>query len=113
MASQSSARGAVVVLVTCPTVASARRIASHLIARRLAACVNLVPGVESTFRWRGKVERCRETLLVIKTTPARFEPLRRATVGLHPYTVPEILALPLRAGHPPYLRWVAASVART
>ena len=99
----------VVVLVTCPTAAVARRLARRLIRSRVAACVNAVPAVESTFRWQGKIERCREALLVIKTTAAGFERLRRAVLRLHPYDVPEIIALPVVAGHPPYLRWVGSA----
>ncbi|MBI2495367.1 MAG: divalent-cation tolerance protein CutA [Candidatus Omnitrophica bacterium] len=99
-----------VVLVTCPTRAIARRLASRLIEERLAACVNALPGVESIFRWQGKVERCREILLVIKTTARRFPQLRAAVRNLHPYDVPEIIALPVVAGHTPYLRWVRSIV---
>jgi len=99
----------VVVLVTCPTPAVARRLATQLVKRRLAACVNLVPKIESTFRWQGKIDRCKEVLLVIKTVKARFEALRRAVVELHPYDVPEVIALPIVAGHAPYLSWVASS----
>ena len=102
-------RKVIVVLVACPTVAVARRLARRLIERRLAACVNAVPAVESTFRWQGKIEQCRETLLLIKTAAARFEPLRRAIKGLHPYDAPEIIALPVVAGHAPYLKWVGKS----
>ena len=102
----------VVVLVTCPTRALARRIAHALVTRRLAACVNVVPGIESTFQWKGKIDRCREVLLVIKTIPARFASLRRAVVSLHPYDVPEVVALPLVDGHVPYLTWVRRSVLR-
>ena len=96
-------------LVTCPSRAVARRMAARLIERRLAACVNLVPAVESVFRWQGKTERCREALLVMKTTAARFIALKRAVLALHPYHVPEIIALPVTAGHAPYLDWVARS----
>lgn len=101
-----------VVLVTCPTRAAAARIADALVRRRLAACVNLCPGLSSVFWWQGRVDRAREILLVIKTTRPAFERLRRAVVELHPYDVPEILALPVAAGHGPYLRWVNSSVSR-
>lgn len=101
----------IVVLVTCPTQAAARRVASRLIEARLAACVNLVPRIESTFRWKGKIERCRETLLLIKTTVKLFGRLKRAILTLHPYEVPEVIALPLAAGHQPYLAWVRRMVA--
>ena len=95
-----------VVLVTCPTVAVARRIAERLVRDRVAACVNLVPSVQSLFLWQGALERSREVLLVIKTTRRRFERLRRCLLLLHPYELPEIIALPVVAGHPPYERWV-------
>ena len=100
----------IVVLVTCPTRAVAGRLARALVARRLAACVNIVPGLTSLFWWQGKVDRCRETLLLIKTTAAGFERLRRAVLTLHPYAVPEVIALPVVAAHAPYQAWVAASV---
>ena len=106
----ASQRKIIVVLVTCPSRAVAARLARQLVARRLAACVNIVPGLTSLFWWKGKIDRCRETLLLIKTTAAGFEPLRRAVLALHPYDVPEIIALPVGAAHPPYRRWVAANV---
>ena len=100
-----------VVLVTCPSRAVGRRIARAVVTQRLAACVNLLPGVESTFRWEGKIDRSREALLLIKTTSRRFAQLTRALTRLHPYAVPEIIALPVTAGAAPYLRWLSQSVA--
>ncbi len=100
----------VVVLVTCPSPSQARRLARALIARRAAACVNVLPGVTSWFRWQGKVQRAREALLIIKTTTRGFEPLRALIRSLHPYEVPEIVALPVTAAHRPYQQWVAASL---
>ena len=105
------ARGVVVVFVTCPGVSVGRRISRTLIQQRLAACVNLVPKIESCYRWQGKIERAAETLLVIKTTSRRFDALKRAVRRLHPYQCPEIIALPVTAGHQPYVRWVTESVA--
>ena len=99
-----------VVLTTCPSLAVARRIATVLVRQRLAACVNVVPRIESVFRWQGKVDRCREVLLVMKTTAAALPVLQRMVVAHHPYEVPEIIALPLLAGHAPYLAWVQSSV---
>lgn len=96
-----------IVLVTCPNRAVARRLGTTLVKRRLAACVNVVPGIESVFWWNGKLDRCREALLLIKTTAARFERLRRAVIELHPYDVPEVIALPILKGHPAYLDWVS------
>ena len=99
-----------IVFVTCPTAAVGRRLANALIRSRLAACVNLLPGVESTFRWQGKINRCREALLLIKTTSRRFETLKRAILKLHPYEVPEVIAVAVVAGHPPYLRWIQDTI---
>ena len=104
------ARGACVVLVTCPTKRIAQRIATTLVDKRLAACVNILPDIRSIFRWEGKVDRATEILLVIKTTARRFESLRRAIRRLHPYQVPEIIALSITKAHPPYLAWIARSV---
>jgi periplasmic divalent cation tolerance protein len=101
-------------LVALSTVASAEdadRIARALVERGLAACVNVLPEVVSTYRWKGKVQQERERLLVIKTTAARFEALREALVELHPYELPEVVALPIVAGHAPYLAWLDGSVA--
>ncbi len=100
----------IVVLVSCPTRAVARRLSLQLVKQRLAACVNTIPGIESMFTWQEKTEHCREVLLLIKTTTRRFERLRQTILSLHPYDVPEILALPVQAGHQPYLRWVSSSL---
>jgi periplasmic divalent cation tolerance protein len=102
--------GRVVALSTVGTAEDAERIARALVERRLAACVNVVPGVVSVYRWKGAVERDEERLLVIKTRAERLEDLRRALVELHPYEVPELLALPVEAGHGPYLAWLDESV---
>lgn len=99
--------GALVVLCTFPDVEQARGIAAELVERRLAACVNLLPGVESVYRWEGKVERAGEVLAVIKTT--RYPELEAALQDLHPYEVPEILALPVAAGLAGYLAWLGES----
>ena len=99
-----------VVLVTCPSQASARRLAAHLIRSRVAACVNLIGRVESLFWWKGKSESVHESLLLIKTSRARFEALRRAILTRHPYEVPEVIALPILAGHQPYLKWIQRTV---
>lgn len=98
-----------IVCITAPTHAHALRIARALVSRRLAACVNCVPGVRSVFRWRGRVDACAETLLIAKTTARRLPALTAAVRRLHPYDLPEILALPVAGGSPAYLRWVAQS----
>ena len=94
-------------LCTCPDRASADRIASALVEERLAACVTLLPGVQSVYRWEGRVERAEEVQLLVKTTRDRFDALRRRLPGLHPYEVPELLALEARDGLPAYMEWIA------
>ena len=87
------------------------RLARALVERGLAACVNVVPGLVSFYRWKGEVQRDEELLLVAKTRLERFEALRAALVELHPYEVPEVVAFEVAAGHEPYLRWLDESVA--
>lgn len=91
---------------TCPDAGSAQAIATALISERLAACVNRLPGVTSTFRWQGEVVSDTEELLLIKTTASRFEALRRRLLALHPYELPELVAVPVERGHSAYLDWV-------
>jgi len=99
---------AIVVLVTTPTAERAAEIARALVEERLAACGNVVPGLRSIYRWEGEVHDDAEALLVLKTTRARFEALRERVLALHPYDVPEVVALPVEAGSAPYLAWIAA-----
>jgi len=98
---------ALVVLVTAPTPERAAEIARALVEERLAACGNVVPGLRSIYRWEGKVQEDAEALLVLKTTRARFDALRDRVLALHPYEVPEVIALPVEAGSAPYLAWLA------
>jgi periplasmic divalent cation tolerance protein len=100
---------AVVVLVTCPSTEKAAEIARVLVEERLAACGNVVPGIRSIYRWEGKVHDDVEALLFLKTVPGRFEALRQRVESLHPYQVPEVIALPVEAGHAGYLDWIAES----
>jgi periplasmic divalent cation tolerance protein len=100
----------VVVLVTCPPQA-ADGLAQTLVQARVAACVNVVPGVRSVYRWQGQVTQDEESLLLIKTTTTRFEALRTTVMKHHPYELPEVVALPVALGHAPYLDWVAREVA--
>lgn len=100
---------AMVVLCTFPDLDQARQIGAALVERQVAACVNLLPGVESIYRWQGKTERAGEILALIKTT--RYPDLEAALRELHPYEVPEIIALPIAAGLPAYLSWLAESCA--
>lgn len=98
---------ALVVLCTCPDAASAEHIARRLVDERLAACVNRVPGLRSVYRWQGEVRDDAEELLVIKTQRARLEALTARILELHPYELPEVIALDVAAGHAPYLAWLA------
>ncbi|QNK02958.1 divalent-cation tolerance protein CutA [Dyella telluris] len=91
---------------TCPDVASAQKLAEALVGERLAACVNRIPTVASTYRWKGEVVTDSEELLLIKTTAARFPALKERLVALHPYELPELIAVPVAEGHRPYLDWV-------
>lgn len=106
---RARAGGALVVLVTAPSAEEAARMARALVEERLAACGNVVPGLRSIYRWEGKVQEEAEALLLLKTTRRRFEALRARVRSLHPYEVPEVIALPVEAGHPAYLEWLAAS----
>ncbi|MBS0381831.1 MAG: divalent-cation tolerance protein CutA [Proteobacteria bacterium] len=102
---------ALLCLSTCPDAETATRIARALVEERLAACVNRVPGIASTYRWQGAVLEDAEVLLLIKTTRERFEALRARLIELHPYEVPELIALDIAAGNPAYLQWIAAETA--
>ena len=101
---------ACVVLVTAPALKPARAIARALLTARLAACVNLVPRLESHYWWQDKLETSAEVLLVIKTTRASLEPLAAKVRALHPYDTPELVAWPIAAGSRRYLDWLEAAV---
>jgi len=101
---------ALVVLVTFPDAEAARRIVTTLVEERLAACGNLVPGVESIYRWQGTVETASEILVILKTEINRYAALETRLKELHPYEVPECLALSVAAGSLPYLHWLKESV---
>lgn len=101
-------RDLLVVLVTCPP-DKAQGIAGALVDERVAACVNIVPGLQSVYRWKGAVEREAEALLIAKTTRDRFEALKASVLKHHPYELPEIVALPADAVHLPYADWVVES----
>jgi periplasmic divalent cation tolerance protein len=102
--------GAVLVLSAVGTREEAERIAQALVEERLAACVNVVPGVVSVYRWKGAVHRDDELLLVIKTRAEKVEELRARLVALHSYELPEMVVLSIAGGHPPYLDWIADGV---
>jgi periplasmic divalent cation tolerance protein len=102
-----SAPEALVVLVTAPSPEKAAALARTLVEEGLAACGNVVPGVRSIYRWQGRVCDDAEALLLLKVPAARFAALRERVVALHPYELPEVLALPVADGLDRYLRWLA------
>ena len=106
----SSADEAIVVLMTAANGEEAARLADLLIGAHLAACVQILPEIESVYRWQGKIERQAETLLLAKTVRSKFEDLEREVRALHSYDTPEIIALPIVAGSAPYLTWLGDNV---
>ena len=99
-----------IVLCTVPDEAIAKQIAAALIEERLAACVNIVPGISSVYRWEDIVETSAELLLIIKTTAAVYMQLQNRIRALHPYELPEIIAVALDRGLPEYLAWIRTSL---
>ena len=101
----------VVLFSTCPNMAEAEKLASHLVETRLAACINAVPAIRSFYRWKGKVENDPEVLLVIKTARDRVDAVRAEIEKLHTYELPELIALPIVDGAPNYLVWLDTELA--
>jgi periplasmic divalent cation tolerance protein len=99
-----------IVLSTAGSEDEARNIAHHLVEHHLAACVNLVPQIESIYRWQGKIESSQEWLLVIKTTAERFPAVCNAVRELHSYELPECIAISVEDGTAEYLEWIAGSL---
>jgi periplasmic divalent cation tolerance protein len=99
-----------IVLSTCADREQAERIALRLVERHLAACVNILPGVQSIYRWQGAVESAAEVLLLIKTSTARSQEVQSTIASLHSYEVPEFLVLPVLGGSNAYLAWLGTSL---
>jgi periplasmic divalent cation tolerance protein len=110
MSSPPPATDVRVVLVTAPDAEVAKTLARALVDERLCACVNLVPAITSVYRWEGEVQEDNEALLIIKTTDASVDALRARVEALHPYDVPEVIALDVTAGAEAYLGWVRKEV---
>jgi periplasmic divalent cation tolerance protein len=100
----------IVVLITTSSQAEADRIANTLVAEMMAACVNVIPGVTSVYRWQGEVQRAQEWLLVVKSRLDVLDDVIRRVKALHSYDTPEIIALPLAGGSDAYLRWIDKEV---
>lgn len=97
------------VLTTCPDRATVGRIATALLEEKLAACVNEVPGIRSHYRWKGRIERDDEVLMLVKTTASAYERAETLIREHHPYELPEVIAVPLAAGSQAYLQWITES----
>src|SRR5690242_5386882 len=100
---------AIVVFMTAADVEEASRLADMLVGAHLAACVQILPEIESVYRWQGKIERQAEVLLIAKTTIGKFADLEREVRALHSYETPEIVAIPIVTGSAPYLEWLVKS----
>ena len=101
-----------IVLVTASSPEEAWRIAQALVDERLAACVNVLPGVRPVYRWQGQMVTAGETLLIVKTTRDVLQALTARVRALHSYTVPEVVAVPIVDGSPPYLDWLVEQVGK-
>ncbi|HEU5132564.1 MAG TPA: divalent-cation tolerance protein CutA [Pyrinomonadaceae bacterium] len=97
---------AIVVFMTAANGEEATRLAEMLVGAHLAACVQILPEIESVYRWQGKIERSSEVLLLAKTTRGKFDELEREVRALHSYDTPEIVAVPILTGSAPYLEWL-------
>lgn len=102
--------GFLVVFCTCGNEEEALRLANALVERRLAACANILPPVQSIYRWKGEVQSAAEYLLLIKTTEERFDALRDAIIEMHSYETPEVIGVPVADGAEKYLAWLRESV---
>lgn len=96
----------ILVLTTCNSADTARRLADGLLERQLAACVNILPGIESVYSWKGQIEHDREILLLIKSRQSLYPALEKAIQELHDYELPEVIAVPVGAGSDAYLEWI-------
>ncbi len=100
-----------VVFVTTPNRSVSEKLSKALVQKKLAACVNRIPGIHSRYWWKGQIETAREELLLIKTQQNRLSPLTQWIKKNHPYTVCEIVAIPIAGGNPDYLKWISQSLA--
>jgi len=95
-----------IILCTCPDQKTAEDISSHLVSHKLAACVNIIAGVTSIYEWQGQIEKSQEQLLLIKSHIDKYVAIEDKIKSLHPYELPEIIAVPIERGHPDYLQWI-------
>lgn len=103
----------ILILITCGSKKEAGRIADSLLSERLVACANIISGVESRFRWKGKVEIAKEILVILKTRRENFKAIEKTVKRIHSYEVPEIIAVPVMAGNKEYLEWLDGALCDT
>ncbi len=103
---------AIIIISNLPDLSTAERLATTLVERKLAACVNILPQVNSVYRWRGQVEQATEVAVMIKTVAHRYDEIELVIKAMHTYDVPEIIALPITRGLPAYLDWLSAETKR-
>lgn len=103
---------AIIVFVTTPSHSDAADIARTIVSERLAACVNIIPGIRSIFYWEEKVQDEQETLMIIKSSAELFEDLKKRIIMTHPYSVPEIISVEIQQGHQEYLNWIFETLKR-
>jgi len=103
----------IIVLNTCPGSISAKKIARELVSEKLAACVNIIPGVKSFFSWVGKVDTANECLLIIKTRLDLYDAVEKRIKLIHPYELPEIIAVPIHTGLAGYLGWISTNTKKS
>lgn len=103
----------IMVLTTCNSSETSSLIAETLISNKLAACVNIIKGVESVYQWQGKIEHDKEILLIIKTRESLFSQVEQSIQELHSYELPEIIAVPIKTGEKNYLNWIQSATLAT
>ena len=99
-----------IVLCTCPDQDSANELAAMLVKNKLAACVNILPGLTSVYEWKGNIEKSQELLLIVKTKSTAFQTVVNAILDRHPYELPEIISIPINNGLANYLSWIDDNV---
>lgn len=100
----------IVVFVTAKDISEAKKISDQLLEKKLIACANLIEGVESVFRWQGKIDQAKETLMILKSKQGLFKKIVKTVKANHSYEVPEVIALPIIDGNPDYLKWIDESL---
>ena len=100
----------ILIFVTCGSKKEAHKIADALLRKRLIACANIISGVKSVFRWKGRIDKAKEFLLILKTKRSNFKRVEKEVRRVHSYELPEIVALPIVAGNSDYLEWIKDSV---